>query len=304
MRIFVTGGTGLVGGVLVKRLLERGEQVTALTRRPEVGKQLWGDSCTVVGGDPMEPGPWQDAVKECDAVVHLAGENLFGRRWNAAFKDLLRNSRVQSTQNIVKALQAAERARVLVNASAIGYYGATGDEVLTEDSPAGHDFLAQLCVAWETAADAATALGRRAVRLRVGVVLAQHGGALQKMLTPFKMFVGGPVGSGRQYMSWIHIEDLVGLILFALERGDASGPLNGTAPNPVTNREFSKALGRALHRPACMKTPRFMLRVMLGEVANVIATGQRVVPRKALDLGYRFRFPELDTALRDLFPAS
>lgn len=305
MRVFVTGGTGLVGGVLVQRLRERGDAVTVLTRRPERAQQTWGREISVVAGDPMQSGPWMDVVGECDAVVNLAGEGIFNHRWWTAFKQTLRDSRIKSAENVVAALAKQSRradasSKVLVNASAIGYYGPHGDEELDETAPAGADFLAKLCIDWERAALAAEQHGIRVVLLRTGVVLAREGGALPQMLTPFKMFVGGPVGSGRQVMSWIHIEDLVGEILFALDHAQIAGPVNGTAPHPVTNREFSKALGRVLHRPSFMKMPGFMMRVMLGEVAGVVTTGQRVLPRKALDAGYQFRFAEVDTALRDI----
>jgi hypothetical protein len=246
-----------------------------------------------------------DAVNDCDAVVHLAGEGIFNRRWWTSFKQLLRDSRVLSTQNVVAALAKQPRRsdgspKVLVNASAIGYYGPHDDEELTEDSEAGHDFLAQVCIEWENAVWTAKSRGVRAAAVRVGVVLARGGGALAKMLTPFKMFVGGPVGSGRQYMSWIHIDDLVGEFLLALDNANVDGPINGTAPNPLTNKEFSRTLGRVLHRPSFMKTPGFMLRVMLGEVANVVTTGQRVLPKKALAAGYQFKFTDVESALRDV----
>ncbi len=305
MRVFVTGGTGLVGSVLARRLTERGDSVVLLTRRPDHAKQTADKKSTVVAGDPTQAGPWMDAINDCDAVVNLAGEGIFNRRWWSAFKQLLRDSRILSTQNVVAALaQQPRRAdgspKVLVNASAIGWYGPHGDEELTEDAIPGSDFMAELCIDWEKAATAAQQHGVRVVIVRVGVVLAQEGGALTKMLTPFKMFVGGPVGSGRQFMSWIHIDDLVGQILFALDHANVAGPLNGTAPNPVTNKEFSKALGRVLHRPSFLKTPGFVLRVALGEVANVVTKGQRVLPRKALQAGYHFEFTEVEAALRDV----
>ena len=237
MRVFVTGGTGLVGNLLVKKLSQRGDQVVLLTRRPDAAKQLGGAAVTIVAGDPTQAGPWMDSVNECDAVVHLAGEGIFNRRWSSAFKDLLYSSRIKGTDNIVKALgnssvanASGSSARVLINASAIGFYGPHGDEELTEESPAGHDFLAKLCVDWEKAAQVASIHGVRVVLLRTGIVLDKQGGALSKMLTPFKMGVGGPIGSGKQVMSWIHIEDEVGLILFALDHPEIVGPLNATAP--------------------------------------------------------------------------
>ncbi len=305
MRIFLMGGTGLVGTRLIRRLLDRNDQIVLLTRRPEVAQQKWENKCTVVAGDPVQPGAWQDAVADCDAVVNLVGEGIFNRRWSAAFKAQLRDSRVKSTEHAAQALvrsprTADGRPRVLVNASAIGYYGPHGDEELTEVAPPGSDFLAQLCVAWEQAAQAVEAAGVRLVIVRVGVVLDCAGGALKQLLTPFKLFVGGPAGSGKQWMSWIHHEDLIGLFLLGLDNAAASGPLNGTAPRPETNRAFSKALGRALGRPSFLPTPGFVLRVLLGEVANVVTKGQRVLPQKALALGYPFKFPEIDVALQDV----
>jgi uncharacterized protein (TIGR01777 family) len=304
MRVFVTGGTGLVGSRLVRRLRDRNDQVVVLSRRPAAARERC-EGCKVVEGDPLSAGPWMNEPDGCDAVVHLAGENIFGRRWSADFKAALHDSRVKSTENVVRAIARSPHApggalKTLVNASAIGYYGPHGDEELSEDSPPGDDALARICVAWEEAAHRVEATGARLVIVRVGVVLDREGGALKQMLPPFKWFVGGPVGSGRQYVSWIHHADLVGLILLALDSPEVRGPLNGTAPNPVTNKEFSRALGRALHRPSFLRTPKFMLRAMLGEVASVVTTGQRVVPKKALGLGYQFRFPGIDQALADV----
>jgi uncharacterized protein (TIGR01777 family) len=305
MRIFVTGGTGLVGTRLVRRLQERGDTVVLLSRRPALAQAQARAEDKVVEGDPMKPGAWMDALADCDGVIHLAGENIFGRRWNDDFKKLLRDSRVLSTENVAQALARnprtqAGQAKVLVNASAIGYYGPHGDEELDEGSAPGNDFLARLCVEWEQAARKAEASGVRVAMVRVGIVLDKAGGALAQMLTPFKLFAGGPIGRGKQWMSWIHHEDLVGLFLLGLENGNAQGPLNGTAPNPETNKDFSKALGRALHRPSLLPLPPFVLRVGFGEVAEVLSTGQRVLPRRALALGYAFKFPTIDAALADI----
>jgi uncharacterized protein (TIGR01777 family) len=305
MRVFVMGGTGLVGSRLIERLRQRQDEIVLLTRRPDAARQKFGETCTVVEGDPMKAGPWMDRAADCDGVINLVGEGIFGRRWSEDFKKLLRDSRVQSTEHVAQALAQNPRtpagaARVLVNASAIGYYGPHADEELTEDSPPGDDTLARLCVEWEKAARTAEPAGVRVALVRVGVVLDKEGGALRQMLTPFKLFVGGPVGSGKQWVSWIHHQDLVGILLLALENAEARGPLNGTAPYPVTNREFSRSLGRALGRPSFLSTPRFALRLMLGEVADVVTTGQRVYPKRAQSLGYSFRFPDLDTALRDV----
>jgi uncharacterized protein (TIGR01777 family) len=258
----------------------------------------------VVEGDPMQTGAWMDAVAGCDGVIHLAGENIFNKRWNAAFKQLLVDSRIKSTANVVQAIGRAaaqgKGPKVLVNASAIGWYGVHGDEELTEDSPPADDFFGKLCADWEKEAREGEKHGARVALVRVGIVLDKEGGALAKLLTPFKLCVGGPVGRGRQYMSWIHHADMVNLFLFALDNPSASGPLNGVAPNPVTNKEFSKALGRALHRPAFFPTPPIMLRLALGGVAQIVTTGQRVLPRRVLALGFQYRFPTLDAALADI----
>lgn len=304
-RVFVTGGTGLVGTRLVKLLLGRGDTPVVLTRRPGVAGTL-GSGVEVVSGDPMVAGEWMQKVESCDAVIHLAGENVFAKRWNAAFQKLLVDSRVLSTRNIAAALVRKPvgsdgQPKVLVNASAIGIYGPRGDEEITEESGPGSDFLAKLCVEWEAETQPAAKAGVRTVQVRVGVVLDRAGGALGKMLTPFKLGAGGPIGSGKQYMAWIHHEDMTGLLLFALDNGAVQGPMNGTAPQPVTNKEFSKALGKALHRPAFMWTPGFMLRVMLGEGANIILQGQRVVPQKAVRAGYVFKYPTVQAALAQMF---
>ncbi|HVS35183.1 MAG TPA: TIGR01777 family oxidoreductase [Gemmataceae bacterium] len=305
MQVFVTGGTGQIGSRLVLRLMARGDTPVVLSRRPAVAKAMFGPGCKVVEGDPMQPGPWQDAAAECDAVVNLAGENQFARRWNAAFKTLVVDSRIQATQNVVAALarkpcRADGRPKTLVSGSAIGFYGSHSDEELTEDSPPGSDFLADLCVQWEKAAREVERSGVRCALMRTGIVLDRRGGALAKLLTPFSLGVGGPVAGGRQWMSWIHHEDMTGLLLRALDDGAAAGPINGTAPNPVTNGDFSRALGKALHRWAFMPLPGFVLRLRFGEVACVVTTGQRVLPKRALALGYSFQYPQIDAALAEI----
>jgi uncharacterized protein (TIGR01777 family) len=305
MRIFITGGTGIIGTRLVRRLQERQETIILLTRRPKAAEELFGAACTIVEGDPTQAGEWMNTAADCDAIVNLAGESIFGRRWNEQFKTLLHDSRIRSTEHIVKALTRDSRAaggnrKVLVNASAIGYYGPCGDEELTEADSPGDDFLARICIDWEKAARHAEASGVRVAMVRIGVVLDGAAGALAKMLPPFKMGMGGPVGSGKQWVSWIHQTDIVGILLLAVDNNDLSGPLNGTAPSPVTNKELAKALGRVLHRPSLVPTPAFALRMMLGEVADVITTGQRVAPKKAVESGYEFRFPTVEKALDDL----
>jgi uncharacterized protein (TIGR01777 family) len=305
MQIFVMGGTGLIGGPLIDRLIQRGDRVVLLTRRPDHAQERWGSQCQIVEGDPMKAGPWMQVVNDCDAVVNLVGESIFARRWNEEFKALLRDSRILSTQNVVQALvqspkTSAGNPKVLVNGSAIGYYGPCGDEEVTEETLAGSDTLAQVAFEWELVTNPAEAAEVRVVRLRTGVVLDKNGGALAQMLTPFKLGLGGPIGSGKHWFSWIHIDDETGIILLALDNPQAIGPINGTAPHPVTNRGFSKALGHALHRPAILPVPPFMLKLRFGEVADILTTGQRGVPAKALALGYQFKFPDIEGALANL----
>ncbi len=255
--------------------------------------------------DPTLPGPWQDRAAECDAIINLAGEGVFNGRWTPEFKARLHDSRVKSTEHCVAAItrrttQADGTPKVLVNASAIGYYGPHGPEPLDESSPPGSDFLASICVDWELATAPAAQAGVRVVMMRTGIVLAREGGPLTKMLTPFKFGLGGPIGSGRQYMSWVHIEDIVGLFTFALETPTARGPMNGTAPEPVTNKQFGKSLGRVLGRPAFMWTPRFMLKLVLGGAAELVTSGQHVLPKKAIEWDYHFKYRNLDLALANI----
>jgi uncharacterized protein (TIGR01777 family) len=305
MRVFIAGGSGLIGTRLISLLHQRGDRPVLLTRSGAGARQKFGPQAEIVEGDPTKPGPWMDAVQGCDAVVNLTGENIFARRWNDDFKKTLRDSRLLSTRNVVEALRRNPRTtdgqgKVLVNASAIGYYGSRGDEELTEDSAPGDDFLARLCVEWEQAAREAEGLGVRTCMARVGVVMDKHGGALAQLLPPFKMFVGGPAGSGKQWMSWIHRRDLCNLILHALDHEGVTGPLNGTAPEPVRSKEFARTLGRVLGRPAFLPTPPLALRAALGEVARILTDSQRCSADKALKSGFQFQFPTLEAALHQL----
>jgi uncharacterized protein (TIGR01777 family) len=297
VRVFVTGATGLVGRALCAELVGRGHTVAALSRAPGGGGRLAAGALPVQG-DPASPGAWQDELARCDACVHLAGEPLDAGRWNAERKRRIRESRVRSTANVAAVLRERGPA-VLVSGSAVGFYGSRGDEVLDEGSAPGEDFLAETCLAWEAAAMGA-APRARVVLLRSGLVLAAHGGALPRMARPFRLFAGGPLGDGAFWQPWIHLADEVGLVLFALAEGRASGPLVAAAPEPVRNRDLARAIGQALHRPSALPAPAFALRIALGEMAEVVLSSQRAVPRKALALGYRHRFPDLAGALQDL----
>ena len=297
MKIFVTGATGLVGRSLCAELTSRGHAVTGLSRRPAASAGLPA-GVKVVQGDPARPGPWQDALAGSDACVHLAGEPVAAGRWTPARKAAIEASRVDSTR-LVAGVIAAGGPGVLVCGSAVGFYGTRGDEVLDEASAAGEGFLADVCKRWEAAAAPAAARARL-VLLRTGIVLARDGGALPKLVLPFKVFAGGPLGDGRFWQPWIHLADEVGLIAFALEDGRVAGPLNASAPEPVTNRDFAAALGAVLHRPSFMPAPAAAIRLAVGEMAAVVLASQRMMPKKALALGYRFRFPSLEPALRDL----
>jgi uncharacterized protein (TIGR01777 family) len=302
MRVTVTGASGLIGRALVTELRdEHGAEVTVLSRNPS--RTQTPDGVQAMHWDPMsEPAP-RASLSGADAVVHLAGENV-AQRWSKQAKLAILESRVTGTRNLLAGLEAIDRSeigqrpRTLISGSAVGYYGPHGEEPLDEDSPPGNDFLAETCVAWEAEAQKAAALGMRVVLVRTGVVLDRDGGALKRMLPPFQIGVGGPVAGGAQYMSWIHREDLVGMICAALQDERWLGPVNGTAPEPVTNREFSHALGHALHRPSLLPVPGIALNLLYGEMAEIVTTGARVMPAKPLVLGYDFRHPELGEALR------
>ena len=287
MRVLVTGGTGLVGRRACDALRAAGHTVTVVSRDP--GRV----PARAVGWDGLRA-----VMPETDAIVNLAGEAIAGKRWTRARKAEIRRSRVEATRALVDALATAEpRPRVLVSASAVGYYGDRGDEPLDEAATAGTDFLARVCVDWEAEARRAEAFGVRVALLRLGVVLAPDGGAVSMMLLPFRAGLGGPLGSGAQWMSWVHRDDVVGLIADALSDESYAGPVNATAPNPVTNKEFARALARAVHRPAFLPVPGFGLSLLLGEMATMLLTGQRVLPRLAERQGHVWQQPELPAAL-------
>lgn len=301
MKVAITGATGLIGSRLVGALTARGDEVTVLTRHPAQATARLG--VPAEGWDPLSGPAPTEALAGRDAVVNLAGEPV-AQRWTKEAREQIRTSRERGTANLVSGIAASDpRPGVLVSASASGIYGDRGDEELDEQARPGDDFLADVCRAWEAAADGATGLGLRIVKIRTGIVLDANGGALAKMLAPFKAGVGGPVAGGKQYMSWIHADDLVGLYLAALDGEDWSGPVNGCAPVAVTNADFSHALGRALHRPAVIPVPGLALRAMYGEMAEIVTGGQRMVPARATSLGYQWSYTDLDGALRSALGA-
>jgi uncharacterized protein (TIGR01777 family) len=296
MKVTVTGATGRIGSHLVAALKARGDDVIALSRSPERASEQLG--VEALAWDPENESAPMPALVGRDAVVHLAGEDV-GQRWSKDAKKRILDSREGGTRSLVHAIfDAKPRPPVLVCASAAGYYGARGDEPVDESGPPGSDWLAGVVVRWEAQADTAK-LGTRVVKVRTGVVLDADGGALAKMLPPFKAGIGGPVGGGKQYMPWIHLDDLVGIYLAAIDSPSFAGPINASAPNPATNKEFSQALGRALHRPAVAPIPGLTIKAMYGEMAQIVLKGVRMVPGRAAELGYEFQHPDLDEALQD-----
>lgn len=299
MKVVIAGGSGFLGQALCRGLSARGHELVVLTRgaardSPDARHVTW----------PAEdaPGSWHDEIDGAAAVINLTGAGIADKRWNAARKELLRASRILPARALVSAIRAAKsRPHVLLSQSAVGFYGPQPEDgpELDESAPPGSDFLATMAVDWEAEAHAATALGCRVVIVRTGIVLAANGGALQKMMPPFKFFVGGPLGSGRQVMSWIHLGDWVAMMAWLIEHRTANGAYNGSTPHPVTNAEFSKALGAAMGRPSWLPVPGFVLKILVGEMAGVaLLAGQRVVPRRALEGGFSFEHPEIAAAMR------
>jgi len=295
MRILISGASGLIGSHLAPFLSQNGHTVQRLVRRaPADDSEVWWDP----DAERMDAAP----LNGVDAVIHLAGKNLADARWTPALKKQFLASRVRSTHLLAMAAAKAQNPpKIFLSASAIGYYGHCGNAHITESNPPGEDFLATLCRDWEAASQPAAEAGIRLARMRIGIVLSPQGGALAQMLPLFRLGLGGPLGAGRQYMSWIHIQDILGAILHILETGALSGPVNLVGPNPATNRELSRALGRALGRPAILPAPATALRLAFGEMADAaLLSSARVIPEKLLETGYEFKFPDLDAALRDL----
>jgi len=305
MRIIITGGSGLIGRALAKRLAQMGHQVHILSRNPDRVKGLPG-GVVAEGWDGRTPHGWGPLLNSDDAsggsaVVNLAGESIGSGRWNKSRKRRLRESRLDSTRAVVEAIaKAAHPPTVLLQGSAVGYYGPSQDATVTESSSPGEDFLARLCIDWEKASEPAEAAGTRRVLLRTGVVLAKNGGALEKMVLPFRFFAGGRLGDGEQVVPWIHLDDQVEAICFLLESSTAAGPYNLAAPQAVTNQEMTEALAKHLGRPALMPVPAFALKLALGEMSTIALTGQRALPNRLEQEGFKFRYRSLDSALTDL----
>ena len=318
MKIVIAGATGFIGPPLCAELVGGGHQVTVVSRdavkaQGTLGKQIrslaWEAKADSAAA-PAAADDWKQAVANADAVINLAGTPVAGQRWTPEYKKQILDSRIETTRRLVDAMRSSEhRPPVLLSASGIGYYGDRKDEPVTETDAPGNDFLADVCKAWEAEAQKAEALGVRVARLRIGVVLG-HGGALEKMLhplplpfNPYKLGAGGPIGSGKQWLSWIHLDDVLGLITWAMTNAQAQGAINLTAPNPRTYGDFARALGHIFHRPTILPVPAFALRALLGEFAETLLTGQKVLPSVAEQQGYRFRFPTLEPALRSLLVA-
>ncbi|WP_017655168.1 TIGR01777 family oxidoreductase [Fortiea contorta] len=304
MKVAVTGATGFVGSRLVERLHQEGHRVLVLTRNTASAQRVFpSESFTnveILAYTPTVSGSWQDAIALCDAVVNLAGEPIAEERWTPAHQQEILNSRQLGTQKIVEAIvKANPKPSVLINASAIGYYGTSETATFDENSHAGNDFLAQVCQAWEAEAAKVKDAGVRLVIFRLGIVLGL-GGALGKMITPFKLFAGGPIGSGRQWFSWIHLDDLVNLILQALTKSEIEGVYNGTAPHPVRMADLAQAMGQVMGRPSWLPVPAFALEALLGDGAKVVLEGQQVIPKRTLESGFEYQYPQLLSALKEI----
>lgn len=305
MKVVVTGATGFIGRPICADLVKGGHRVTALSRDAGRARSILGHEIQSLEWGAGKSDEWKQAVSEAEAIIHLAGESVAGQTWTPQFKEKIRTSRVEPTRALFEVIAAsAQKPSVLVSASAVGFYGDRKDETITEESKPGKGFLPEACQQWEQEVERASEFGVRVCRMRIGIVLGK-GGALEKMLhplplplSPWKLGLGGPLGNGKQWMPWIHLDDVVGLFLWAATTSEVKGAVNTTAPNPVTNAEFSHALGRALHRPSALPVPAFALKLLLGEFADTVLTGQKALPTVAQRLGYRFRYTDIDAAVK------
>jgi len=293
-KVFIAGGTGFIGSSIIPALLKEGYEVQVLVRNKEKAKKL-PSSCKVIWGNPTKSGEWQKYLEETDIAINLAGQNIFSR-WTKTYKKLILESRIKSTENIVSSLK---KSALLINASAVGYYGDKGNTLVTEDSLPGDDFLAKTCIEWEKRALKAKEKDAKVIIARVGVVLGRTGGMLPKILPIFKLGLGGTLGKGNQWFPWIHIKDLVSAILFLIKK-EKEGIYNFVSPNPVTNKEFTKTLGKVLKRPTLLPVPVFMMKLIFGELANIITCSIRAYPKNLLELGFKFKFETIEDALKDL----
>ena len=300
-RIIVTGATGLIGRILCSKLLEQGNEITIFTRNPEAAKKVMKGVKKYVKWNYNYPEEWKDYLNETDSVIHLAGTNIGAKRWNNEFKKELFNSRIESTRQLVNTIKNCEnKPKSFITASAVGFYGDRADEVLIEKSNTGKDFLSNLCSEWEKEAEKIEDENVRRVSLRIGLVLSNEGGVLKKFLPPFKIFLGGPLGNGKQWFPWIHIEDLINIFIHTIETESLQGPLNIASPGIVRMNDFATSLGKVLQRPSIFQVPKIILNIAIGEFANAIVSGQKVSVTKLLNSGYEFKFENLEDALRDL----
>jgi uncharacterized protein (TIGR01777 family) len=301
MRVIISGGTGLIGRQLAASLVKDGHQAIALSRDPQRRQEQMPDGVQLAAWDAQSAQGWGELADGADAIVNLVGENLSAKPWSPAQKRRIRESRLNGGKALVEAVrQAKNKPKMLIQSSAVGYYGPCGEEIITEDHPAGSDFLSQVCVDWEASTAEVEKMGVRRAITRSGIVLDKKEGALPRFLLQFRLFAGGPLGNGRQWLAWIHPQDEINAIRFLIDHPEASGAFNLASPNPKTNRDFGKAIGRVLHRPALIPVPAFALKIVLGEMSTVVLDGQRVVPHRLADMGYQFSHPEIQEAVKDV----
>lgn len=301
MRVIITGGSGLIGRALVAELMTAGYEVIVLSRRPQEAQRALPANIQVVAWDGRSAEGWAALADGARAIVNLAGSNIAAGRWTPERKQEILQSRLSAGYAVVQAVQqTVHKPQMMIQASATGYYGPCGDELITEDNLVGNDFLARVCEEWERSSARVAELGVRHVVARIGMVLSREGGAFPRLVTPFRFFIGGPLGNGQQWFPWIHVADVAGAMRYLIESEGASGAFNLVAPAPVTAREFARTLGRVMGRPAAMPVPAIMLRLLFGEMATVLLYGQRAVPQRLLELGFHFRYPQLEDALRAL----